>query len=274
MKKIQEEISNLCSYLYIKYPFYNAILNGFDIYLVSTDKSNEYKIYTEGLSLLIDKEFATKCIDIDKKHLFYYIFHEILHVILLHKIRSISKREDYWNLACDITVDNIISKDEILKNLTISPDQLKGKIMIWDTSSTVSVTTEEIYEEFLKNPPKQSQQEKTKRECNNQNKQKEKEKEENGKSCNKSNNKEIEHLNNHQQWKEDKKNQVKEIETKVKELLLKSEQFNKMSQNSGGIKGSIYEIISTLKESKREVQDFIYREVQNFKNSSSSFKRP
>lgn len=149
MNKVQDEISNLLSYLYIKHPFYNSIISNFEVYIDNSKDSKEYKIYTKGLSVILDIEFANECLEINKKYLFYYIIHEVLHTILFHKRRSVGKKEDFWNYACDITVDNIISKDPVLKNLTITPNSLENKNVIYDISTNVSITTEEIYEKLI-----------------------------------------------------------------------------------------------------------------------------
>lgn len=291
LEEIKSELSNLSSYLYIKHPFYNSILTQFNIFLVSDEKSEKYKVYTDSTNLYIDTKFANDTFEIDKKLLFYYIFHEILHFILLHKIRSISKNQDCWNLACDITVDNVIEKDKTLKSLMKLPSDLSGVKKIYDESHNVSVTTEDIYEELLKNPPKKNEESSSSKmpncpngECESDSSDTEKEKDEENKQENQgnksgdgedSNKQKQSHLNNHSQWKEDNhKNDQNKTKEKVQEILLKAEQLDKMSQNTGGIGGELSEILSQLKESDRSIQDFIYNIVQNFKSKSQSFKRP
>lgn len=291
-KQILEELSNLYSFLYIKHPFYNSIISQFNIYLVSNEKSEEYKIFSDSKTIYIDNNFANDVFKIDKRLLFYFIFHEILHFILLHKVRSISKKEEFWDYACDITVDNIIEKDEILKKILITPNSILGKKVIYDCQSNISLTTEDIYEDLLKNPSKMPKKQK-------KGTKKDSEKQEgdcdcdcdcdsdcdsdsndgNGKSGNakggKLTKKNISHIDNHKQWKEDNnKNSVRDTQNIVKEILVKADQLGKISKNFGGDKGEINQVLNNLLSTNRSIEDFIYNVVQNFKTKSQSFKRP
>lgn len=76
--------------------------------------------------------------------------HILLHQIFLHPYRYDKVNEDYWNMACDIAVENIILEMDIPAAALTRDDEERGKIARikkW----CPEVTAEKLYREFMVN---------------------------------------------------------------------------------------------------------------------------
>ena len=76
--------------------------------------------------------------------------HILMHKIFLHQYRYDKTREDYWNIACDIAVENIILEMNLDTASLSRDEEARGKlarIKKW----CPSLTAEKLYREFLIN---------------------------------------------------------------------------------------------------------------------------
>jgi predicted metal-dependent peptidase len=250
---VKEEIQFFISYLYLKHPFYNSIISNFELKLQSNDKSKEFKIYIENKThLIIDTEFAEKSIKKDKKLFFYYIIHEILHVILLHKKRETLKDSRKWDVATDLAIEQIILEDRILSSLVSLPTS-KGNVVYVREKKGKVPNAETIYTKIsLKEDEDETG--------------KEKEEENNP------DNPEADYnLDNHSTWNEEDIS-----EEDMQDMLVKAYQFTKSHTNekeAGGIPGVFSEIIDSILKPKTNLNYFLNKIIQNFKKTSHSYKR-
>lgn len=285
VEKIEEEIKFFISFLYLKHPFYNALISSIDIELESTEDSEKYGIYSKNNdSIHIDYGFAGKELVNDKKVFFYYIIHELLHILLKHKIRGIGKHLKKWEKATDISIDAVIHKDSVIQKLVKTPDQKKGINKIYDFGDTVSSTAEDFYKTVKISEEKEGESCKKESESDSEGSCEPESKSEDcvskspsNASCNSKKMKNTKgHLQNHKSWDLSDKNIDKE-ESSIDEKIVKAYQFTQMQINgnksSGGIPGEFMEMVNQLLEPKTGLLEYITKWVQNMKHYSNSYKR-
>jgi predicted metal-dependent peptidase len=273
-----EELKYFISYLYIKKPFYNSLLSSLTkngILLVNTEESKERKIYfktDENKNFLyIDETFADNLIlSNNKKRLFYYIVHEILHIILKHNTRrtKIKKDIDIWDISADIVIDNIISNDEFLKNILDIP-LMKEENEILKEVKDIKLTVDDVYSKLLEANFKLLKRKKVKQKFHENKK--------NGKDGNDNSidGDSEQHLENHNKWG---KNGIKD--KKVNEMILKAMEFTKNLDNDnstnqyGGLPGYMVEEIKDLLKPKTNLKYYLNKIIQSKKKETNNYKRP
>jgi len=271
-KNTIEQIKIFLSFLYLKHPFYNSLLTSIDIKLERTELSKKYYIYSKShKSINIDFDFANNLIIENKKVFFYYIIHELLHIILKHKLRSKNKNFQKWQLATDITIDDIIKKDNILTSLIEIPNNINRII-----SFNNILNAEEIY----KNLDDISEDENVVDENNSNDSNNDdfidnenfEEKQSNNNNLN------INHLNNHEIWNFENSEITNNIEKQIDEMLIQAFQKMKLKENNkkefGGSLGFFEEQILELLKPKTSLLEYINKNVQNFKHYRTTYKRP
>jgi len=244
-KETLEEIKLFLSFIYLKHPFYNSLLSSIDLELERTELSKKYDIYSKGnKSINIDYDFANKKIRENKKLFFYYIIHELLHIVLKHKIRGSEKDKKKWNRAIDISVDMIVKKDKVLSSLIQTPDEADNINKIYDIESA-----EDIYMR-IKNQKEEGK----------------------GRKKEKGNS----HLKNHELW-ENFNEEINILDSqKIDEMLLKAAQMVKLQEGNkiaGGLPGGFEEIINELIQPKTSLLSYITKVVQSFKKHQTNYKR-
>lgn len=268
---IENEIKLFISYLYLKYPFYNSILSSIDLHLENNEKSNKYGVYSpDNKSIIIDFTFAKNEIQKNKKVFFYYIIHEVLHIILKHKIRGFDKNSMRWQIATDMAVEAVIYQDKVLSEFITTPNQAKGISKIYDYDGKVASSAEDFYRTLnLSNLDELGQNSdfspNDNCEGNSSN--------ENSKNTKVSKTKNG-NLNNHEwimkDFQEDKES------SEIDEMIVKAYQFVQMNEGlkgSGGLPGCFMEVIEGLCKPKTSILQYITKIVQNFKHYSSTYKR-
>ncbi len=105
---------------------------------------------TDGKSLMFNPKFA---VDLDLDHLMFAILHETMHCVFRHPARRGTRDAEIWNIAGDISINNILIYEEKLKHPNwVLHDR---KYMGW--------TTEAIYDELIKD--RESSKKKYKVQC-------------------------------------------------------------------------------------------------------------
>jgi predicted metal-dependent peptidase len=266
-KEIEEQIQLFLSLLYLKHPFYNSLLSSVNISIENTELSNKHGIYSiDNETIIIDHIFASTEIQKNIKVFFYFIIHELLHIMLKHKYRGIGKNQNKWTKATDMAVDSVFSKDKTLLKYISHPETEKGINTIYDFEEKVSSSAEDFYTELKE----QQENESNDKNCDC----------ENGSKSNKQNKNNT--LNNHSTWnttKIDNDNKINNEENKINEKIIKAYEFSKLQNNDtsndfGGGLGSFLEIIEELLKPSTNILNYITKIVQEFKKHSSTYKRP
>ena len=78
--------------------------------------------------------------------------HVLFHFIFHHNYEYARKREDIWDMACDIAVENIIM-ELMVPAFTLVDDSDRAFILKGLSKEVRSLTAEHIYKYFLVNPP-------------------------------------------------------------------------------------------------------------------------
>jgi len=276
--EVLKELQLFISYLYLKHPFYNSLLSSIDLEIDSTEKSKKYGIFSpDNSSIIIDYNFASKELKKNKKLFFYYIVHELLHIILKHKTRGIGKNNMRWQLATDMAVEAVIHQDKVLNEIIQTPNQSKGIGKVYDYNDQVSSSAEDFYRTLNISDLDQLSETKGDNEESENPKQAQKEK-----KCDTDNESEEENisktqngnLNNHEWSMSDK--DINEEENQINEKIMQAYQFIQMNEGlkgSGGVPGCFMEIIEGLTTPKTNLVHYINKIVQNFKKYSNTYKR-
>ena len=295
----KEELQFFISYLYLKHPFYNSLVSEINIELETTELSEKYKVYSpKFLDIRIDENFAKDLIENGKKKLlFYYLIHEVLHIILNHPQRKLGRIDGKWDKAADIVVDNVIKKDDILYSLIQIPKEEEGINEIYDFEKKVSDSVEDIYNRLREKEDENNDEDSSKEksdsengdssdeECDTENhdgeedsdkEYVEKGKENNSQQFNSNSEVSQSHLDNHNQWNEKNvENKSKEI-NKTQELIMKAIEFAKLKESEkefGGAPGCFIEEIKDLLTPKTDLKSYLNKIVQSFKKEKNTYKR-
>lgn len=76
--------------------------------------------------------------------------HEVLHMIFMHEFNALKLEKRYWDLATDITVENIILEFDI-PEAKLSDDIKRKQIVDGLSKKVEPLTAEKLYKEFLNN---------------------------------------------------------------------------------------------------------------------------
>lgn len=104
----------------------------------------EGTISSDGQKFYYNIEYILKEYKESKKEVNRDYLHLLLHYIFYHPFVSASIKRDYWNLACDIAIENIITEMELLQ--TNSPKEASQQPIINELKTEIGVlTAEKIY---------------------------------------------------------------------------------------------------------------------------------
>ena len=92
---------------------------------------------TDGKSLMYNPQFT---VDLDLDHLMFAILHETLHCVFRHPARRSMRDPEIWNIAGDISINNILIYDE----------KLKHPNWVLQDKKYIGWSTEAIYDELIK----------------------------------------------------------------------------------------------------------------------------
>lgn len=140
MMLILRRIIALRTELVTEYPFYGRLLLHLTLAVAACGTA-----CTDMEKIIFDPEFARKLSDEELK---FVMLHEVMHCVLKHCVRGLTRDKDLYNIACDIVVNSLILESMGLKTFTIygeepihlTPDDREGR----------DFTAEEVYDMFLK----------------------------------------------------------------------------------------------------------------------------
>ncbi len=102
----------------------------------------------DGQKLYYDPALMLKDYMEEPAYVIRLILHALLHGILMHPYRYDRTEEEYWNIACDIAVENIILSLDI-PDISLSRDSeervILGRLSKW----TPVMTADALYREFM-----------------------------------------------------------------------------------------------------------------------------
>lgn len=103
--RIEEEIKKFKIDLIRKMPFYGDIIMRLSI---TPSKRNDTAC-TDGRNIYYNPDFFE---NLKAGEINFVLMHEVFHILLRHCRRSKDKNHYYWNIACDMVVNNMLSKLE------------------------------------------------------------------------------------------------------------------------------------------------------------------
>jgi len=246
IKEIEDDIRVFISFLYIHNPFYNSIINHFTLDFISTDDSKLYKIYMENnTKIKIDIDFGIEIYSENKKVLFFYIIHEILHVIFKHSSRmGINYNLKKWDAATDLAIELTIKADKMLSKLLTIPN--KNVVVIYENNGVNSA--EYIYKKI------------TILEEDNE----DEEVGENGED----NKSQLKQIDNHQSWDKFENTLTDE---EINEILVRADNSAKMAGKD--IPECFEEIIKSILKPSAKLLPYLNKIIQTYKKTSFTYKR-
>lgn len=254
---IQEQIRLFLVYLYKKHPFYNSIFSKINIFIDSSNESKKFKIYSpEFKTIVIDSEYGENLAQNKPKKLFTLLLHEVLHMLLNHPSRKGGKRSEVWDFACDLSVENVIKSDPILKGM-LDFTAPSNDFTIKHSAEDIYVSVEGLFPEFDEDGEDSDMAVGQSGEGEGE-----------GKAytnmlsnCN---------LDNHDAWGSACDNDS--VEEQICNMLLDASEFAKES-NYGGVPGAFVELIEGFIEPKTSLKEYINTVIQDFVDFSYTYKR-
>ena len=145
-------------------PFYYCVYN--NLRKVETDEVSTLGVDLE--TLYFNSGFVLEC---SLGKLLFILKHEVLHVVMKHRIREKGRKHRLWNKACDFYINRVIAVEHGLTELNksvfcraLDGGQSKVRIILPDDAlynSNIDIevdTPEAIYEELLELAKQQQQQ--------------------------------------------------------------------------------------------------------------------
>ena len=124
----------------MEFPFIGEISLKMD--LIPTQDSRNPTISTDGSKVFIDIDFFKS---LDSKQRSYVIAHEIWHCVMLHPIRKQSRNKFFFDMAADMEVNELLSKNNANGLLTPPSD------VLMPPSELANESAETIYDWLIKN---------------------------------------------------------------------------------------------------------------------------
>ncbi|MCR5419562.1 MAG: VWA-like domain-containing protein [Lachnospiraceae bacterium] len=117
------------------------------------DKLNLHNVATDGENFFYDSGYVLNCYLSDENSVTRMFLHSLLHCIFRHYYVGERKDidEEYWDLACDIAVENIIMELDV-RDFTLDDDSDRMQLMRGILKEVNPLTAEKLYRYFLVNP--------------------------------------------------------------------------------------------------------------------------
>lgn len=109
-------------------------------------------VYTDSAIMYFDPAFLLREYVSESGVAVRCYLHMLLHCIFFHQFQYNRLEENYWNLACDIAVENIIL-DMGFSSAALTRDAREEDALLRLKKRVPVLTAEKIYREFLVNPP-------------------------------------------------------------------------------------------------------------------------
>lgn len=103
---------------------------------------------TDGKKFYFDPDFVLNAYRIDKNIIARTYLHSLLHEIFCHRLEYEGKRQHLYDLACDITIENIIMDLEV-SAVTLKDDNLRRERLRGLKKNLGQLTAKKIYKHFL-----------------------------------------------------------------------------------------------------------------------------
>ena len=139
-KLVKDSISYVQNSLLMRFAFFDRAFQQLEL-----KPSNAYNIASDGRCVYCNSKYILKSFLDNTELLSKQYLHTVLHCILQHQFDKSHMDFNIWNLACDITVENIIL--QFFEN-TDNSEQLKEIQKL--NASIDSMTAENIYEYYMK----------------------------------------------------------------------------------------------------------------------------
>ncbi len=146
-KDIAEKLMKLArDTIAIRYRFFDVALGR----LKPVSEVGLGKVGTDGHTLFYDPVFLLyNYMEENNFHLRAYL-HMLLHCVFMHQYENEKVNTNYWNIATDIAVENIIINMDI-QEAALTTDNEKKMLIERLRKNVKSITAEKIYREFMTN---------------------------------------------------------------------------------------------------------------------------
>lgn len=124
------------------------------LYLKSTDKIES--IATDGQYLFYNDRWVLRRFKEEPSALVRDYLHIIMHCVFSHSFSSVSMNRKYWDVACDLAVENIINELNIDKTKS-NREKLQSPIIYYFSSQFQPLTAEKVYRYMIEKEYTQSQ---------------------------------------------------------------------------------------------------------------------
>ncbi|MBT6051582.1 MAG: hypothetical protein HOG49_32670 [Candidatus Scalindua sp.] len=244
------------SFLHLNHPFYSTLLTYITLEIESTSESEKHQVYSKDNSkIIIDRGHGETWVEYGKeRNMYYYIFHELLHIILLHKTRRNERNSEAWDISSDIVVLNQIRNDPVLSKLCNS------RAMEQDTERLRE------YEEQIKDNQHCFVEDVYKHVTH-----KEKQKEVNNNDNTESN----DERSSHDPWEEQYDEEEKEnFLSDLKKMLRVASQSATLSDYHDDFHGDMKLIIDNVLKPQFDLIRYLNKIINSFNHYSMNYKRP
>ena len=150
---LAREIMNNCrNSLFLSLRFMGVAVGR--LYLKSTDKIQS--IATDGQYLFYNDKWVLKRFKEEPSSLVRDYLHIIMHCIFSHSFSSVAMNRDYWDVACDLAVENMINELNVDKT---NSERAKSQspIISYFASQFQPLTAEKIYRYMIEKEYSRSQ---------------------------------------------------------------------------------------------------------------------
>lgn len=147
MERLAGEVVQLSrDTLAVKLRFINPALSRLEM-LPST-----WPMATDGTRLLYDPVYILHAYAKEKNMPVRSYLHVVLHCVFQHFYVDLRIQQQYWNLACDMAVENMITELQ-LDCTTVAREEEQQKVLRQIAAKTGQLTAEKIYHYILRNRP-------------------------------------------------------------------------------------------------------------------------
>lgn len=115
------------------------------------EKTGLFGVATDGTHFYYDSGFLLKRYLEDENSVTRMLLHSLLHCIFVHSFNYDRMEDEVWDLACDISVENIIMELEV-PAFALHDDLDRRQLLRGISSQVTSLTAEKIYKYLLVNP--------------------------------------------------------------------------------------------------------------------------
>ena len=150
----KEIISTGRNVLTLNFRFMDSAISRLDVLFLPA--TNIGTIMTDGESIVCNPVYVIKRYKKEQTVAARMLMHEILHCVFKHFFVDLKIKSEYWDLASDIAVENVINGFN-LESLAYSRQAEEEKVIAELKKDVIFLTAEHIYRYLTNNPPSEEE---------------------------------------------------------------------------------------------------------------------